>query len=558
MVLNETGDYLLEVQDTACAGVDVISLRVNQYGVDAGADTAVCAGLPAGLQATLYGNLPSITVDCGTTVTPFSGTPIVSDVIDSTGFGFDNNTPFNSNFMDTRAQYLYKAADLLATGLQAGSIRRIGWNVANKISFLPFQGFTIRIGCTEVNDLPADTWLPTQVVYNSAAYFSVQGWNSFNLQNPYNWDGSSNLVVEICFDNFQFEFGSDQVLGSNQPNVCVRYAQADNDQGCSMSPLIASSSFFLPTISLTVTPAPPVQPLYVWSPAAGLSDSLVSNPVAAPAAESVYTVQAIFPDGCVKRDSVRVAVSNFSYTASNDTLICAGSSASLAVSLASSISWQPATDLSCADCFTPVASPATSATYSFLLEDDFGCQFTDSVSVLVNTLDIQPWFADTLVDQGVAVTLGAEATSGQSTISWSWSPGDYLTSTAGSSVVSTPLADVLYTVVADDLVCTDTQYVQVRVNITKQPFVMPDAFTPNGDGQNDVFFPVTLPGTTGKVSVFRIYNRWGEMVFDGSGSGWDGFYKGAAQPVGDYRYYLEWEVPFQALERIQGSFTLLR
>ena len=555
VILEESGDYILEVEDSSCTGAGVISLRVNQYGVDAGVDTALCAGLPVGLQATLYGDLPLTDVPCGTTNSPFAGVPVVREVIDSTGFSFTSNTPFNSFYMDTRAQYLYHASDLAAAGLQPGTIRRLGWKVIEKNSIFPFQNFTIKLGCTSEEILDGSVWLPTQTVYNSPAYSSVAGWNGFNLQTPYNWDGVSNLVVEICFDNFQFEFASDEVAGSVMTVTHVSYAQADNDQGCSLSPDFSSN--FLPTLSLSVVPAPPVQPFFVWSPSGGLNNSQISNPVASPVAETVYTVEAVFPDGCVKRDSVRVAVSDFTYTSSEDTLLCAGQSALLSVTQGASVSWQPSTGLSCADCFTPTANPTATTTYQFALSDSYGCNYTDSIQVAVSTLEIVPWFTDTLTDQGTGVLLGADVNGGQGDVSWLWTPSDFLTGLQDANIFSTPLTDITYSVVAADDVCTDTAQIQVRVNVIRQPFAMPDAFSPNGDGENDELYPVFLSGSAGRVKAFRVYNRWGELIHDGPGS-WNGQWKGVSQPVGVYSYYLVWAVPFQPDEVIMGNVTLIR
>jgi gliding motility-associated-like protein len=68
-----------------------------------------------------------------------------------------------------------------------------------------------------------------------------------------------------------------------------------------------------------------------------------------------------------------------------------------------------------------------------------------------------------------------------------------------------------------------------------EPFFIPNAFSPNGDGNNDLF---TVYGD-GIASVdLNIFNRWGELVYETGNSlaGWDGTYKGEMQPVGVYAY----------------------
>ncbi len=68
-----------------------------------------------------------------------------------------------------------------------------------------------------------------------------------------------------------------------------------------------------------------------------------------------------------------------------------------------------------------------------------------------------------------------------------------------------------------------------------QKFAMPDAFTPNGDGKNDLFYPLVTGGVT--VLDFKIYNRWGQLVHD-LPRPWDGNYNSTPQPEGMYMYHL--------------------
>lgn len=92
-----------------------------------------------------------------------------------------------------------------------------------------------------------------------------------------------------------------------------------------------------------------------------------------------------------------------------------------------------------------------------------------------------------------------------------------------------------------------------------QAFVVPNAFTPNGDGLNDKFFPVLVNGV--KDTEFRIYNRWGQCVHNAP-QPWDGTFNEVAQPVGTYLYYVvltEDNGTGQPKEiKQQGAVTLLR
>ncbi|HXH19168.1 MAG TPA: gliding motility-associated C-terminal domain-containing protein, partial [Chitinophagales bacterium] len=111
-----------------------------------------------------------------------------------------------------------------------------------------------------------------------------------------------------------------------------------------------------------------------------------------------------------------------------------------------------------------------------------------------------------------------------------------------------------YTVVVTDVEtgCTASDTVNV---VAESGFVIPDAFTPNGDGQND-YFEIIERGAI-VVKEFRIYNRWGEEIST-DGKKWDGTYKGKAQPVGTYSYYAVVQLANGERKVQKGVFSLLR
>jgi gliding motility-associated-like protein len=86
---------------------------------------------------------------------------------------------------------------------------------------------------------------------------------------------------------------------------------------------------------------------------------------------------------------------------------------------------------------------------------------------------------------------------------------------------------------------------------------VPNAFTPNGDGKNDIEY---VYGTSIKSLTFYVYNQWGEMIFksDSQASGWDGTFKGTNQPVGVYVYYVQATMNDGKQIMKKGTITLLR
>ena len=109
--------------------------------------------------------------------------------------------------------------------------------------------------------------------------------------------------------------------------------------------------------------------------------------------------------------------------------------------------------------------------------------------------------------------------------------------------------------------CIDSSSVIVYV-LTPGKFVMPNAFTPNGDGKNDNFYPV-IKGDEETVTAFTIYNRWGQLIHN-STDPWDGKFKGKEQPAGTYVYYIvvrginpnNYNAFIET--RLEGSVVLLR
>ncbi|MCH2046653.1 MAG: gliding motility-associated C-terminal domain-containing protein, partial [Saprospiraceae bacterium] len=90
------------------------------------------------------------------------------------------------------------------------------------------------------------------------------------------------------------------------------------------------------------------------------------------------------------------------------------------------------------------------------------------------------------------------------------------------------------------------------------------AFTPNGDGTNDYLF-VQGDDKVAQINVFRVYSRWGELVYEGTGltineatQGWDGTYKGKPMNSGVIAWYAEVEFLDGHVEIIKGDATLLR
>jgi gliding motility-associated-like protein len=162
---------------------------------------------------------------------------------------------------------------------------------------------------------------------------------------------------------------------------------------------------------------------------------------------------------------------------------------------------------------------------------------------------------DTVIAGGTSIRLDPVIT-GQA-VSWQWSPATWLDNPAVSDPLASPITTTTYSLlVTTDKGCYATAKEIVAVFYD---LLMPNAFTPNGDGKNDVFrIPPIVPV---KIIRFVVYDRWGELVFStaDSGAGWDGRLAGKPQPAGTYVWMIEYNDPLVRKAVLKhGTVVLIR
>ncbi|MGG9970665.1 PKD-like domain-containing protein [Ferruginibacter sp. SUN002] len=142
-----------------------------------------------------------------------------------------------------------------------------------------------------------------------------------------------------------------------------------------------------------------------------------------------------------------------------------------------------------------------------------------------------PAFAGKDTNAVIGKPLQLTATGG---VSYQWNPGGLLNNSSISNPIATLSGDTRFVVkVTDNLGCVAFDTILVKA-YQESTFYVPTAFSPNGDGLNDVFRPIPVGIVT--FEWFRVYNRWGELVFESNEwmKGWDGIYKGEKQPEGTF------------------------
>ena len=210
--------------------------------------------------------------------------------------------------------------------------------------------------------------------------------------------------------------------------------------------------------------------------------------------------------------------------------------------------------------FSPSHSYSSAGTFNprLIIIDSSTCNITDtvthSVQILSNPVANFSLPGDTLKFEKPVVFTNASVNYNQ--LLWNFGDSTATSDETNPTHVFEKVGWINICLTASNDLCADTFCKQIFVAFT--PIIgVPNAFSPNGDGVNDVVF-VEGKGIT--ELVFRIYNRWGEKVFESHDQsvGWNGFYKGVLQEVEVYTYTVEATFINGRTIPLKGNITLLR
>ncbi|PUZ27399.1 gliding motility-associated C-terminal domain-containing protein [Chitinophaga costaii] len=293
------------------------------------------------------------------------------------------------------------------------------------------------------------------------------------------------------------------------------------------------------------------------------SDIHSLHPSVSPEIDTLYAVQVQDPIGCINADSARVSVVHrFQLDAMPAVSVCAGLSTQLMASGADLYSWSPTTGLSNASISNPMTSPATSTVYTVTGKDKTGC-FTETaqVNVTVNPVPVIKVISQQEVIAGSSVPILVQASSDVTSVSWF--PPDGLSCTDCLTPTVTPTRSGGYTITAsNNYGCIDMEQVNFKLVCNGAAF-LPNTFTPNGDGMNDVFY-IRGKGVR-VVKSFRIFNRLGQVMFtrenfpiEDPAFGWDGRYAGQPLSPDVFIYYAELICETGEKFEMKGSIMIVR
>ena len=427
-----------------------------------------------------------------------------------------------------------------------------------------------------------DTTKQVIIVYdNVQANFAVS--DTGCLPQTVNFTNLSEDYIDLSWD---FGIGTDTI-----ENPIVVY----NTPGTYNIQLIASNNvcqqFDTTNISITVDPIPVLTAMsdtilcesqqidlsatsqftdgtYTWSTFPDFSDTLNIN-------DSIISVTPLIPtmyyvmvnnQHCSNIDSIYIDFLSNSIIISPDTGICIGDDIVLSIIQTSnidsltSIDWSPDSLLSIDGETSTTVSPNGSQYFSVSGTSYYGCDFNDSVYVSVDYLPntINAWVEEDSMYIGSSTIAHAEPAG----FNYNWTPITQFNSPNNSVSVVSPgaLGPNIYSVDVTNGYClrSDTIIIYAFEFECGPPNIfLPNAFTPNGDGNNDI---LKVRGGNLETLYFTVYDRWGEMMFetDDINIGWDGNFKGKGCDPAVYVYYLKGECIDGQEYLIKGNVTLIR
>ena len=308
---------------------------------------------------------------------------------------------------------------------------------------------------------------------------------------------------------------------------------------------------------------------YQWTPAATLNNAHIKFPLATPVtAATTYYVTANLGK-CQARDSVTIKTIPYPQAnAGADTTICHNTIATLnGVIGGASFSWSPGSVLSNAATLRPSARLSASRFFVLTVFDTNGCPKPFRDTVMVNVLARLNVFAgnDTAIVANQPLLFNLVDIPLVTTYSWTPPTGinnpslHNPTITITKELLAAGQESILYTLTGSTAIgCTESDNILVKIFKNGPSIFVPNGFTPNNDGKNDVIRPI-LAGMK-SLDRFNIYNRYGQLVFSTNtiNKGWDGRIKGELQPTAAYIYQALATDYLGKTVKQAGSFVLIR
>jgi gliding motility-associated-like protein len=419
-----------------------------------------------------------------------------------------------------------------------------------------------------INQKPAITAIGATVCVGQTINLSSNGAGT----GTYNWSGPSTYSYTSTSQNPSITNaapimdGIYSVIGTDAngcQNATFASVQVNN------LPAIIASSYTIcsgeQTATLTAGGAG-VAGTYSWSPSTGLSTNTGSVITGTPSTTQVYTVMGTEANGCANYTTTYVLVDSLPLITVNSASICLGQqTATLTAGGANTYTWSPPVGLSASTGNVVISTPPATQNYTVTGTNVNGCVNKETTAVVVYTIPIPDFnYAHQPVSMLDPKVYFENQSNGIIT-SYNWSFGDIYANNDTSSVrnpmytyADTGTYDVTLSIISANG-CFASVVKPVIINADYTLYV-PNAFTPNGDGTNEVFKASGEGITDFKMYIF---DRWGLLIFytDNINTGWNGHYQGKGTDVVQQDVYV-WKIEASDFNNIpknlQGTVTLLK
>lgn len=303
--------------------------------------------------------------------------------------------------------------------------------------------------------------------------------------------------------------------------------------------------------------------IYVWTPVTGLSNAYIAQPTATPSVTTTYILTV------TAAGTTCTATAQFTITIAPPLSITAISQVENCNSVLNfrEIPGEPTYTYlwTGPSGFTETSqnphinnpTPVDAGVYTVSVTDTAtGCSGQGTTAVTINNLSQSLLTNVTLsqvIQYGNSIQLNAD-----NEIYYWWMPDDgTLNNRNINNPVATPLETTVYTVYGmDSSGCMDSA--KITIDVIFDSITIPSAFTPNGDGLNDIFRPIGMKYQ--KLIEFSVYNRWGQQIFKTSNKeqGWDGTFNGVPEDMDVYNYMLIVALDDGTNRFFKGNVTLIR
>lgn len=275
---------------------------------------------------------------------------------------------------------------------------------------------------------------------------------------------------------------------------------------------------------------------FSWTPATRIDNPSIRTPLVSPLTTTTYRVRASIGK-CNREDEITIRTVPYPIAgAGTDTIICFQDTARLQGAVnGSRFNWSPTNTLTGFNTLSPIAYPTQTTTYTLTTYDTLGCPKPGVSTVVVGVRPKIIAFAgnDTSVVVGQPLQLN-----GTGAILYLWSPSTYLNNPAIANPIAILNDNFTYYLKAyTPEGCTGYDTINIKVFKTSPDIFVPNAFSPNG--RNRLLRPI--PVGISRLDYFRVYNRWGQLVYqtNRSGAGWDGTIAGRLQDSGTYVWMVQ-------------------